>query len=428
MNNRYLKFLVKTGCALVCLSFPLHALSLGYGIYDARGQAMGGAGVASAGWHSAQYYNPSLLALHRQREDDSLSGRVVFPNFVVSIDASAEDVADAAQEDLDQRLRAAVNAYNADSSAINAAAIADNARELDALLSDLANEDVGAEAFLSFSVSEPSLFEGGAFYIGVRTLGFASSVIPPEDRGLLADYITALDIVAEGGDTASIPASIVDDTGNLLDPTELFNSTADLSSMVISEWAVAVAKRFDVFGQGIAVGVTPKVQRVDVFRETTDFDADELDFLDSQETAINLNADLGVALELFDHYRIGLAVKDIVPETFTTQNDLVLTLEPRPRLGLAYVSERISIGVDMDLQENAAVAVEAPTQEAGFGIEVLPLKSLALRLGYRHDMTGVQSGVASAGLGYRIGRAVLEVSYVNSSDVKGAGLQFGWLF
>lgn len=404
------------------------AQSIGYGVFDTRSQSMAGTGVAAASWHSAQYYNPALLALHSVHEDESRDGRFVIPNLVFRADNTVDDIADAASDELDQRLRNAVDVFNVDPTAENAASIAANARELQVLLEDLGNQDITGDVFVGFSVSEPSLLEGGAFYFGTRMLGFASSQIPQEDLALLGDYSAALEAIAAGGDINDLPPDLVDINGSLIDPTDQLNSRADLSGIVISEWAVAMARQFEVFGQALSVGFTPKVLRVDVFRESTDFDTDDLDFMNSQSTSVNLNADLGLALQLFDHYRLGLAVKDVVPEEFTTQNDLHLQLQPRTRFGMAYVNDWVTVGVDVDIGENEPLATEAATQEASFGLEFSLSRSLDVRMGYRQDMTGVRDNVVAGGFAYQWKRAVFELSYAKSSQSTGGGFQLGWVF
>ena len=411
---------------LIALSADAGAMS--FGVFDPRGQAMGGATVAAASWHQAQYYNPALLALHEEREQDSRDGRFVFPNLVAQADNSAEGVADAVTNELDQQLADAVNAFNSDPTQQTAGEVVSSSRELQTLLDDLANTDITADAFVGFSVSEPSLLEGGAFYFGVRTLAFGSSDIPEDDLRLLDRYIDAVEIVASGGDPATIPADLIDGNGNLIDPTSQFNSTADLSAISISEWAVAMAKQIEVYGQALSFGITPKVMRVDVFRETTNFDDSEFSFSDSQRSYVNLNADLGVALELFDHYRLAFAVKDVVPEEFEASNGLLLQIKPRPRLGLAYVNDWITVGVDVDLAENEPLAAELSTQETSVGLELSPWQSFDLRFGYKQDMTGIRDDVLSGGVAYQTGRFVFELSYARSSLNTGAGMQFGWAF
>jgi hypothetical protein len=412
--------------AVACSSLAVEAAS--YGIYDPRGLAMGGTGVASSSWHQAQYYNSALLALHDENEDDSRDGRFIIPNVVVQFDDVVEDIVDAASDDLDQRLSASINDFNTDPNQATAGNVAGDARELQGLLDNLANENVNSEAFVGFSVSEPSLLEGGAFYFGVRMLALGDSTITDEDQVLLDRYIGALEVIAAGGDVSSIPADLVDANGNLIDPTTQFNSSADLGGVAISEWAVAAAKQFDFFGQSLAVGITPKIMRVDVIRETTDFASTEIDFANSQRTYVNLNVDMGVALEMFDHYRIGFAVKDLVPEEFETANGLMLQLKPRPRFGAAYVNEWVTFGVDVDVMENEPIAGEATTQDVSAGLEISPFKAFDFRLGYIQDLTGMKEDTFAGGIAYQVKSLAFELSYSRGALSTGAAFQFGVAF
>jgi hypothetical protein len=53
---------------------------------------------------------------------------------------------------------------------------------------------------------------------------------------------------------------------------------------------------------------------------------------------------------------------------------------------------------------------------------------LALRLGYRQDKTGLRANATSAGIGYRWRRVVMDFGYLQSSELKAGGFQFGWTF
>ena len=74
------------------------------------------------------------------------------------------------------------------------------------------------------------------------------------------------------------------------------------------------------------------------------------------------------------------------------------------------------------------MAGELPSQDASFGLEISPFWDIDLRFGYRHDLSGIREGVASAGMGYRLGRFVFEAAYAQSSELKGAALQLGMTF
>ena len=160
---------------------------------------------------------------------------------------------------------------------------------------------------------------------------------------------------------------------------------------------------------------------------------------ESKNTYNTFNIDLGVAAIFAEHYRVGLTIKDAAAKDFNLKQDtdtvtgiatpdLKVKLRPRSRLGVGYVNSTLSIGLDYDIQKNTPMASEAPSQLLSIGMEYTLFDTLALRAGYKQDQIGTLSNVTSAGVGYRWHRVVADISYSQSSEVKGAGLQLGWTF
>lgn len=432
-------------CGLLSLG-ALPANAVNYGIYDARGLAMGGTAVAAGNTAQAQFYNPALLSFHDEDEDESRDGRIMFPHIVAQFSETVETALEAADDELDDQLRLAVNNFNANPGSDSAGAVATVSRDMNELLDQLGNQDLNLDAFVGFSVSEPSKREGGAFFFGVRALGAGRADINDTDRELLNQYIEAMDVVAAGGDLGSINPALLDENGNLRDPVDELTSSGDVSALTIGEWGVALAKEFEVDGHDISFGITPKLQRVDAYRDTVDVssgitssDDGARRFSDSQKTHITVNADLGIAALIEGHYRLSVAVKDVIAKEFSTTPQIdpetgeplpaqIVQLKPRARLGFAYVTDVLTIGVDFDLRESTPLANEAPSKDLSLGIEYIAFDRLALRAGYREDQTNFRSSVASAGLGYQWGRAVFELGYAASSEYEAGSLQFGWAF
>lgn len=432
--------------ALTCTS--LHSYAISYGIYDSRGLGMGGAAAAIGSHAQAAFYNPALLAFHDKEEEQSRDGRVYFPNLVVQLSGATEEAIEALDDELDNQISDAIDAFNLDTSAANAGVIVGHSRELRDLLDDIDREDLGVDSFVGFIISEPSNREGGAFYFGARAIGVGAATISDADSALLDDYIDALSQVASGTDFATVAAQYPNlvDNGNLLDPTDTLTSTADVSGLAIAEWGMAMAKEWEFWGQGVSFGITPKLMRVDAYRDTADFnsDADNLEegtdsLSDTKDTHITFNADLGIAATIAEHYRVSIAIKDVFEKSFSTTQEpdpitgitppeLTVTLSPRSRMGLGYINNNFTLGVDYDLQEAEPMANEATTQELALGAEYVLWNSLALRAGYRQDQAGLRDDVMSGGIGYRWHRFVIDAAYAQGGDGRAAGLQLGWTF
>lgn len=425
-------------------------LALDYGVFDARALAMGGTSLAIGDTAQAQYYNPALLAFHSGDEDTTRDGRRYFPTMVATSTDTLDATLDAVDKNLDRKLSNAIKAYNTTKSPANAAAIAASSDDLHYVLDKIANKNVALDGFFGFSLSEPSEREGGAFYVGARVIGAGTSQITASDVQLLDDYITVADLIAAGAAPATLAQQypdIVNANGSLRDNINTLTSTADVSALVISEWGLAAAKEVTVWGQTLALGITPKLLRVDAYRDQVNFNkitstsvaAQEKEFTDTKNTHITFNADVGIAAIIAEHYRVGIAVKDAFAKNFTTRQgkdpvtglarpDLVVKLHPRARMGVGYITEQLSLGLDYDLQESTPIAMEAPNQDISLGGEYRLFNSLALRLGYRHDQTGLHANASSVGIGYRLQRLVVDIAYTTSTDMKGGGLQLGWAF
>lgn len=437
-------------CALMATGFAQSAQAIDYGVFDARALAMGGTTLAVGDTSQAQYYNPALLAFHKGDEDKTRDGRTYFPTMVVQATDTVDSAINAVDDELDSKLSSAVNSYNSLQTAASAGAVATSAGDLRKVLDEIANKDVAINGFFGLSVSEPSDHEGGAFYIGARVIGAGTSKVTDTDLALLDDYISAMTEIAAGATPQSVAAkypNLVNANGTLKDPTKTLTSSADVSALAISEWGMAAAKEFSFWGQAISFGITPKLMRVDAYRDDANFNtssATSIDdtinqFSDTKSTHITFNADIGVAAIIAEHYRVGIAVKDIAKKDFTTHQDvdpvtglarpdLIVKLRPRSRMGLGYVNENFSIGVDYDLKESTPIANEAPSQDLSVGAEYRLFNSLALRVGYRQDQTGVRDNASSAGIGYRYRRFVMDIAYSQSADMKAGGLQLGWTF
>lgn len=437
--------LITAAIALFCIQ---QTQAFNYGIYDSRAMAMGGTAVAIGNTNQAQYYNPALLSFHDGDEDKTLDGRFYFPTIVAQVANTVDSAVKASDDHLDTQLSDAVSGFNAAPDATTAGTVATGAHSLRNVLDKIANKDLTVDSFIGLSVSEPSDREGGAFYMGARLIGAGTSKVTTEDLALLDEYIAAMDQIAGGASLATVAAqhpNLIDTNGQLKDPTATLTSTADVSGLAIGEWGLALAKEFKYWGHAVSFGVTPKMMRVDAYRDKADFNnsntlptsSDKLS--DTKSSSLTFNADFGIAAIIYDHYRVSYATKDAFAKDFIVHQakdpvtgiappDLIVKLHPRSRLGLGYVNDSFSIGLDYDLKESTPIANEAPSQEISLGAEYKIFESFALRAGYRQDKTGLHANLISGGFGYQFRRFVIDMSYAQSSDIKAGGLQLGWAF
>lgn len=399
-----------------------------YGIYDARTMAMGGTSVASANNDNAQFYNAALLAFNEEIEEKTEDGRLFLPMLVPQLSDSVVDLEEIFSEDLPQSVSRAVREFNAAGDAASAQAVVEVTASLDSSLAKLEDEDLRADLYGGMGLSEPGRLQGAGFFLGVRLLAGGQSTITPADRALLADYQEALTFVASGGTTGTEHPELFDANGALLDPAASLESTATAAGAIITEIGVAMSKQFRLLGQDFAAGISFKVLDVETFEDEGRLAGDRLNVDQNSEAETNVNFDLGVIKEVSNHWRLGLAVKDVVPHNYKTSIGTVLRLRPRPRVGAAYRNGPLQLALDVDLVQNETLGSEQPTQEATFGAEWEPGRYVKLRAGYRLDAQGNRDGIASFGMGTRWKRLVVDAAYAQGGDSRAAALQLGIAF
>lgn len=410
---------------LLCSPAPA-AWAAGYGVYDTRTLALGGAGVALGDYNTGHFYNPALSAFHDGHEDRTRDGLHSFQLLLASLSKGARTAAEALDDDLEGQLSGAVDSLNETPTPETARLGIEAARELERAMLDLRGENVDVEAQLGYSISLPADREGGAFFIGSRLIGEGRADIEAADLDLLQDYVEALEFIESGGTQGEPHPELYNDEGRLIDPSEQTLSTAEGAAALVSEIGVNAAKEFHLWRQPLSLGLSPKAVYLRVFDESWETVDGEFDSTGEDETEVYFNLDLGLATTFAEVFRVGLAFKDLRRKTLMTAQGREITLEPRSRLGLAYLGEKWRVGLDADLAKTARLHRDASRQDLSLGLEYQVVQGLQLRAGYSHDLEGSVDDKITAGLGWRLGRFALELAYSTGSDSQGAGLHLGW--
>ena len=424
MNTTHINALT---IGLLLTGIGSHTSADSYGIFDARGLALGGTGVALGNVDTGHFYNPALTAFHQGHEDRTRDGSHSFHAVLAALSDGARTAADVIADDLEGRLSAAIDSLNEVPTPGAARAGINAAQELDDAMRHLDGKNVNADGYLGYSISLPGDSEGGAFFVGSRFIGRGISDINSADFELLQDYVEALEFVESGGTAGEEHPELRDAEGRFIDPSFRIQSSAAGTGLLLSELGVSAAKQYTLWGQSVAFGLAPKVVYLRIFDEDWRVVDGEFASIGENRTEFYFNLDLGTAVTLADHWRVALAVKDLRSKTITTDIGDRIELQPRSRLGLAYISETLDVGVDAELDKTPAVQGISTRQDISLGMEYR-LSSLALRLGYRHDLEGSVGDQFSAGLGWRVSRLLMDVSYIQGDGGEGAGLRLGWSY
>jgi len=240
---------------------------------------------------------------------------------------------------------------------------------------------------------------------------------------------------ADDGDQVIFTNGELDPAANEITLTSEINIVA----IAISEVALSISREFTIADRQVAIGITPKLQRIDAYNykvqveeETETSDISELGVEDN-----GFNLDIGASTKFGFEERgtFGLVIKNLISKDVQTTDgnalttdDLVVSIAPQVRAGVAYSAWGwVNLAADLDLTENEPVAFEDPTQFASLGAEVDLLNFLQLRAGYRTNLASSGQNVVSGGLGispFSLFHMDLGV-YANASDPeKEAGAVF----
>ncbi|WP_220769652.1 conjugal transfer protein TraF [Shewanella sp. MBTL60-007] len=366
--------------ALACALFPCFLANAGQEYYEARSDAMGGAGVAASNKEGAAFVNPALLAINAHKDNSTV---LLLP--VLGVDAADSD-------DMIDKFDSLIDSYDALEAAIDAENSDDIAEFRDDLVGDiesLKGSSAYASAGLGFSIAIP--------YQRMPMAIFYKS------------YVNAVGV-------ADIAQSDIDTLNNLdpNNPPEVsdLDSQGQVVGGAVSDLGVALSFPLSIVNMPISVGISPKLQRIDTYNyiaNANNFDASDFDDAKYRNDETNFNLDIGVAMQPFDGLTLGLSGRNLISQEVDTieveGQKFTYSVEPLVTAGVAYDWNRVSVTTDVDLIENKRFKELDGTQYWRLGGEVRAFDWMALRLGYRHDMKDSTANLYSLGTGFAFGES-----------------------
>lgn len=409
---------------------------------EARNDAMGGTGVASANYGSAALINPALLAKAKPEDDVT----VILPS--VGVQITDEDNLRDEINDISNKIdyyKDTVGNLNLNDILLNPVGTIDDfqmaAKDVADSLDFLKGKTASANAGAGIAVSIPNDVLSVAFVTKAFAHARVNSKIDQQD----IDYLRGIqnsDAVAAGVaiDALTSPDGADEITKNL-------NSTASGRAAIVSDFGIALAHQFDVGGIPLSVGVTPKLQKTWIYNYTTsiyDYDKDEWNNSRYRKDDTGFNIDVGMAADLTEHFTLGLSAQNLISRDIDT-NDVLITnnrtgevtnykdtyqISPLVTAGVAWQNDLLTLSADGDLTETKGFKSEKNSQFVGVGAEVRPLNWLAVRAGYRADVKGDESNVFTGGVGFAPFNTVHVdlMGSVGENQTWGAGAQLSLTF
>jgi len=414
--------------AFLCCASSIASASTTYGVFDARTMAMGGVAVASANNDNAHFYNSALLAFNEEIEERTEDSRIWFPMLSPQFARAVIDAENIYSDDLHGALTRSVAAFNDTPDQTTARNVANTSADLRGALQSISDEELFVDAYAGVSLTEPGKFVGAGFFLGGRVLASGLPTITSADLDLLNAYEEGLLFVASNGAEGQARPELFDANGALIDPQGSYSSSVAAAGVTIIEIGVASAHQVEFLGQKIAAGWTFKAVNVRTFEDLQRLDNDRVDFDRSEERDSAINFDLGAVKDFGNGWRVGVAIKDIIPHDYETTAGTRLKLRPRPRVGVSYQRGDWQFGADADLVTSQPLAGIDGVHEVAIGAEWVVKPWLRLRSGYRHDINGSRRGAVSVGVGTLWKRFAADVAYLDGSRSRGMALQFGMAF
>jgi hypothetical protein len=433
----------------VALTLPALAQATPFSIFEARGFAMGGAGVASSEYAAAALYNPALLAA------PSDANRFSFILPAVGARVTGNDGAFSTLKDFQDskslddfnlaanHFNSSLEAYNANKTTTTGNALNSSAASLqvaaESVLSDLRAVDqktyqlnAGTVAVLAL----PKWEYKGALSLNVEFFGRATTNVSSSDTSLISatvsDVVTGTsNYVSSNGTNAGSLSSYV--TGNQLSVGGDANkpkSSMHIVGVAVADFGVSFAKAFTVADESVLLGLTPKIQQVNTVAYDADVDSTEFKFSDNKKTSTGFNLDLGVAKTFeagrYENLRLGLVVRNLIPHTYKTSlSNQDVKMTPQLRVGAAWVGKYGTVTSDLDLTANKIVGTGSDSSQVfALGGEVNAWNVAKLRLGFRNDIKAKYSAITAG-----VSLLGIQLSTAYSKDRELAALlQFGASF
>ena len=372
--------------ALVVVPFAGSLQAQNY--FEARNSAMGGVGVASSKYSAAPYANPALLTKHGADDDLGL----VLPAFGLSADDTT-DLSTDLQDFTDEFDRIEQQLIN-DPSLITQV-------DLDGLagrLEGLDGRKLKVNAGLGFVLARPSDKLALSLHLKSYADVTAFAEIDPADVAAIENALGS----------ATLP--------------DLASAGRGMG-VAVSELGVSLARKFEVSGMPLSIGVTPKFQRVDTINygiNVDNYDAGDIGDEQYRTDEGNFNIDVGASLEAGHGFTFGLVARDLVAAEYDSANSpiaattgvddaFVYKIGPTATAGAAWGNDWVTVAADLDLVGRKGIdesgtlletkGIEDDLQFWNVGAEFDLLHWFQLRAGYRGEMNGNLDDAITAGFG-----------------------------
>jgi len=390
---------LRLGSVLSVLAlFSAPVLALPFAPIEPVSYALGGTGVSSAPNTNAGFLNPALLAIN-QGEKAELLPTVVLgyryfdkQNVLDSVysyqNIGVEEIYDTTLNDF--KLGKYIEIDGVPSSGQSIATIGGAASGIRSRFVEMADKPIQQEYMAAMVVAIPHDKLNMSFSLGRKMLGGALVDITDSD-------LNELDRIVE----------VIEDPETSLSEDETFDASQFTSrfrgrGLTSTEFGLSMAQNYTFAGHDIAVGITPK------FILATSFDYAEpintTDFRTDLGTKNNsaFDVDVGAAKSYGNGWSAGVAIKNLIGQKYKTSLGNEIRIRPQARIGVSHAMKWAAVAVDLDLNKSESLGFDSQTQYLGIGAELNVFDMSTIRIGYRSNLSDVDTSVATVGFGIKV--------------------------
>ncbi len=400
--------------------FSTAASAIPFMTMDPRALGMGGTGVASGTSANASFYNPALLAAAPQDEDFSLELPVIAYR-ISDPDDLRTAINDASEANYFENYDTARSNLLANPNPTTAKAFQNATNDLLTGLKSFSNKAIEADGSVNIVIGVPSRNTGIAVTLGGWTsFGFVGE-LTAADSDTLRTLATA-DFTDNTAPNYQNPADIIAGPD--------YSSNIRTQGILARELGISLAHEFSLFNRDVAMGITPKVimaSTLDYIYLASGIDNAEIDPNQGRQDSTGFSMDFGMARDYGNGWKTGLSIKNLIPQSYETIRGDKIQVNPTARFGLAYLSERANLALDLDLTENDPAGLGGKSRYASLGAE-LDVWVLLVRLGYRYNIANPDTSVVTAGLGLNLLGLHVDVGAGVGNNEVAAAAQLGFKF
>lgn len=393
----------------------LPCLAVEFAPIGSEAMSMGGAGVASSWGAYAPYYNPALLAERHDKVDI---------RFAVGVAAREVNLAEHIDAMSDLNINEDFRLLSD-----NTAVPADPQRLLEALRDvELFRAELQQIERLNGLEAMPGVNLGcqvKGFGFGVYTVSdvAASAVIDPNHLDIIVERNGQYYRYDSGGVQIATPAEYAASSLKYALDNKL--TYLNLVGLAYLEVPIAYGHRFDTPLGALDAGASVKImpgrtvlKKLSIDTESGDVDKD---LKDNDEQSTSWGVDLGVVFKpaVLDKLSVGVVGKNLNTPKFKTTGPDDLEVKPQVRMGTAYafLNDKLTAAVDVDLTENETFIPGYDTRYVGGGLNFRPGDWFSLRAGAMQNLADSSEGTILT-LGFGLGLKQIQLDLAAMASTK----------